>query len=96
MMLLLCNIRWPLVCDPPGSSGANYPLRCTKIAVTILSTVLTWHLHAINGHSPVLASSAIALLPSTCLDCRLGQAVICGTFAGMLGGRLAPNLSIAV
>ena len=58
--LLLRNIRWPLIRDPPGSSGANYPLQCARIAVTILSTVSTWHLHAINGHSPVLASSAMA------------------------------------
>jgi hypothetical protein len=57
--------------------------------------VSTWHLHAINGHSLVLASSAMVLLASTCLDRRLGQAAMCDTFAGMSGGRLAPNLSIA-
>jgi hypothetical protein len=94
-MLLLRNIRWPLIWDRPELSGADYPLRCARIAVTILSTVSTWHLHAINGHLPVLASSAMALLASTCLDRQLGQAAMCGTFAGMPGGRLAPNLSIA-
>lgn len=56
----------------------------------------TWYLHLINGFSPVLASSAMTLLVSTCLDRRLGQAAFCGSFAGMSGGHIAPNLSMAL
>ncbi|KAK1749021.1 hypothetical protein QTG54_000960 [Skeletonema marinoi] len=48
----------------------------------------------INGISPVLASSAITLLTSTCIDRRLGQAALCGSLAGMSGMHLLPNLSM--
>ena len=92
--MLLRNIRWPLIRDPPGSSP-DYPLPYARIMVTILSTVSTWHLHAQVGHSPALASSAVALLVSTCLDRRLGSAAMCGSFAGMSGGHLVPNVAIA-
>eukprot|EP00804_Cyclotella_cryptica_P008874 CCRYP_013101-RD/>CCRYP_013101-RD protein AED:0.19 eAED:0.18 QI:0/-1/0/1/-1/0/1/0/278 len=68
----------------------------TRMAITILSALSTWYLHLFNGYSPVLASSAISLLISTCLDRRLGQAAFCGSFAGMSGGHLVPNLSMAM
>jgi len=92
---LLHNIKWPLKSDPPGPSP-EFPLLVTRIAVTILSTLSTWYLHIFNGYSPVLASSATTLLVSMCLDRRLGQAAFCGSFAGMSGGHLVPNISIAL
>jgi hypothetical protein len=92
---LLHNIKWPLRNDPPGPSP-EFPLLVTRIAVTILSTISTWYLHIFNGYSPVLASSATTLLVSMCLDRRLGQAAFCGSFAGMSGGHLVPNISIAL
>jgi hypothetical protein len=87
---MLRNISWPLIRDPPGV-GPDYPLSYARAFVTILSTVFTWHLHVHNGHSSVLASSSLALLVSTCLDRRLGQAAFCGSFAGMSGSHLVPN-----
>ena len=75
------NIKWPLIRDPPGVSS-EFPLLLTRICVTVLSAVATWYLHLVNGFSPVLASSAMTLLVSTCLDRRLGQAAFCGSFAG--------------
>ena len=93
--ILLHNIKWPLIRDPPGVSS-EFPLLMTRITVTVLSTLATWYLHLFNGYSSVLASSALTLLVSTCLDRRLGQAAFCGSFAGMCGGHLAPNLSMAM
>mmetsp|Transcript_10433 Transcript_10433/g.22694 ORF Transcript_10433/g.22694 Transcript_10433/m.22694 type:complete len:464 (+) Transcript_10433:34-1425(+) len=93
--ILLHNIKWPLIRDPPGVSS-EFPLLVTRIAVTMISTIATWYLHLFNGYSPVLASSAMTLLVSTCLDRRLGQAAFCGSFAGMCGGHLAPDVPMAV
>ncbi len=93
--LLLRNINWPLRNDPVGPSP-EFPLLMTRIGVTILSTISTWYLHIFNGYSPVLASSATTLLVSMCLDRRLGQAAFCGSFAGMSGGHLVPNISMAL
>jgi len=93
--LLLKNIKWPLRNDPAGPAP-EFPLLVTRIAVTILSTISTWYLHIFNGYSPVLASSATTLLVSMCLDRRLGQAAFCGSFAGMSGGHLLPNISMAL
>ena len=87
--------RWPLVRDPVGVSS-EYPLLMTRVMVTMLSTLSTRYLHLYNGYSPVLASSAMTLLVSTCFDRRLGQAAFCGSFAGMCGGHLVPNLSMTV
>ncbi|KAL7550720.1 hypothetical protein ACHAWF_013935 [Thalassiosira exigua] len=92
---LLHKIKWPLLRDPVGVSS-EFPLLVTRIGVTVLSTSATWYLHLFNGYSPVLASSAMTLLVSTCLDRRLGQAAFCGSFAGMSGGHLAPNVSMAL
>lgn len=92
---MMRKIKWPLVRDPPGVTS-EFPLLMTRIFVTMLSTIATWYLHLFNGYSPVLASSACTLLVSTCFDRRLGQAAFCGSFAGMCGGHLAPNISIAL
>ena len=91
---LLHGVKWPVTRDPPAVIDSDMML--TRIAITILSTLATWYLHLFNGFSPVLASSAITLLISTSLDRRLGQAAFCGSFAGMSGGHLVPNLSMAM
>jgi hypothetical protein len=87
--MLLGSIQWkdPLHDAPP------YPLLLTRVFVTILATISTWYLHLINGFSPVLASSVVSFLLSTCYDRRLGQVALCGALAGMSGGHLLPNLS---
>ncbi|KAL9190163.1 hypothetical protein ACHAXT_007374 [Thalassiosira profunda] len=92
---LLRAIDWPLTSDPLGESS-EYPILVTRSAIVVLSTLATWYLHLFNNCSPVLASSAVTLLVSTFVDRRLGQAALCGSFAGMSGGHLAPNLSMTV
>ena len=89
------NIKWPLIRDPPGVTS-DFPLLMTRIGVTVISTIATWYLHLYNGYSPILASSAITLLVSTCLDRRLGQAAFCGSFAGMCGGHIVGSPSMAI
>ena len=79
--------------DPPGDSR-EHPELLARAMVIIFSTIATRHLHLINGISPVLASSAITLLTSTCIDRRLGQAALCGSLAGMSGMHLVPNLTM--
>jgi len=87
--------KFPLVRDPPGVS-AEYPILATRVLVTVLATTATRYLHLFNGYSPILASSAMTLFASICLDRRLGQAAFCGSFAGMCGGHLLPNLSMTM
>lgn len=79
--------------DPPGDSK-EHPELLSRALVIMFSTLATRQLHLVNGISPVLASSAITLLTSTCIDRRLGQAALCGSLAGMSGGHLLPNLSM--
>ena len=92
---LIHNVQWPRMGDPPGVSS-EYPILATRAIVTVLATLSTRYLHLINGVSPVLASSAVALLVSTCVDRRLGQAALCGSFAGMSGGHLMPTVPMAM
>ncbi|KAL7440243.1 hypothetical protein ACHAXH_008142 [Discostella pseudostelligera] len=92
---LIHNIKWPLVRDPPGVSP-EYPLLVTRVLVTMFATLSSRYWHLYNGYSPVLAASAMTLLVSLCLDRRLGQAAFCGSIAGMCGGHITPNLSMAV
>ncbi|KAL7535407.1 hypothetical protein ACHAXR_006469 [Thalassiosira sp. AJA248-18] len=93
--MMIRNVQWPLMRDPQGDC-LEFPGLVTRIMVTMLATLSTRYLHLIGGFSPVLASSAITLLVSTCLDRRLGQAALCGSFAGMSGGHLVPNLPMAM
>ena len=79
--------------DPPTESK-EHPELLSRALVIMCSTLATRHLHLVNGISPVLASSAITLLTSTCIDRRLGQAALCGSLAGMSGMHLVPNLSM--
>ena len=91
--MLLRGVRWPLARDPPGVS--EHPFLTARVSVTLFATLTTRYLHLYQGFSPVLASSAMTLLVSSILDPRLGQAALCGSLAGMSGGRLAPTLSAA-
>ncbi|KAL3793969.1 hypothetical protein HJC23_009452 [Cyclotella cryptica] len=93
--MLLHKIKWPLFKDPPGDSP-EFPLLHTRVGVIVLATLSTRYLHLCNGFSPVLASSAMTFLISTCIDPRLGQAALCGSLAGMSGGHIVPNLSVAL
>ena len=90
--LLLRSIQWV----NPSSDAPQYPLLLTRLGVTILATICTRYLHLMNGFSPVLAASAVSYLVSTCYDKRLGQVALCGALAGMSGGHLLPNTSMAV
>lgn len=92
--MLLHRIKWTLRKDPPGDSP-EFPLLLTTVSITVLATLSTRHLHLCNGFSPVLASSAITFLISTCIDRRLGQAALCGSLAGMSAAHLAPNPYVA-
>jgi hypothetical protein len=92
---LLRSPKHSLGRDPPGDSP-DFPSLLTRVVVTMFAAVSTSYLHLHNGCSPVLASSAMTLLVSTCLDRRLGQAALCGSFAGMSGGHLVPNISMAM
>ncbi len=74
----------------------EYPLVLPRMTVITLATLSTRYLHLSNGFSPVLASSAITFLMSTCLDTRLGGCALCGSLAGMSGGHLVPYLSAAL
>ena len=92
---LIRNIKWPLVRDPPGVSP-DHPLLVARVMVTMFATLSARYWHLYSGYSPVLAASAMTLLVSLCLDRRLGQAAFCGSIAGMCGGHITPNLSMAV
>lgn len=65
--------------------------------MTVASTFLTWYAQQAGRQTTsVLASSAVTLACSACLDRRLGQAAFCGTFAGMSSDAVVPTPSHAV
>jgi len=90
--MLVRSIQWV----DPADDAMQYPLLLTRMFVTVLATVSTRHLHLVNGFSPVLASSVLSFLVSTCYDKRLGQVALCGALAGMSGGHLMPTMSMAL
>lgn len=90
--MLLRSIRWV----DPTDDAPQHPSSLTRMFITVLATVATRHLHLINGFSPVLASSTLSFLVSTCVDKRLGQVALCGAMAGMSGGHLMPTISAAL
>ncbi|KAL9185590.1 hypothetical protein ACHAXT_003367 [Thalassiosira profunda] len=92
--MMLRPIQWPVMRDPPGEA-VDHPVLAYRALAVVLATLSTWHLHLHLGYSPVLASSALTMLISTCVDRRLGQAALCGSLAGMSGGALVPNPSMA-
>ena len=98
--------------DPKGMAN-DYPIRIVRIAMTILSTWGTWYIanHKLpaslglgvyttilsNPPSAVLVSTALTLFGSGCVDRRLGQALYCGSLAGMSSSlAVLPNWQYAV
>ena len=94
--LLRVALRWPMMRDPPGDDGPEFPALAARATATALSVLSTRYLHLFCGNSPVLAACVTTLLVSTCIDRRLGRAALCGSLAGMSGGHLTPDLSAAV
>ncbi|KAL3789692.1 hypothetical protein ACHAWO_001040 [Cyclotella atomus] len=90
--MLVRSIQW----NDPSNDTAQYPQLLTRVCLAILATASTRYLHLVNGFSPVLAASSISFLISTCYDKRLGQVVLCGALAGMSGGHLMPDNSMAL
>lgn len=84
---------WPLSKDPKGVAS-DYPLRLSRVSITVCSTFLTWW--AQKRYSNVLASSAITLIFSICFDKRLGQASFCGTLAGMSSRAVVSSCKSAI
>ena len=80
---------WPQARDAdPKGMPPDYPLTVGRIAVTIGSVLLTWY--ASKKYSPVLASAAVSVIASL-VSPGLGQAAMCGTFAGMSSNVLLVN-----
>jgi hypothetical protein len=94
--LLRVALRWPMMRDPPGDDGPEFPALAARATATALSVLSTRYLHLFCGNSPVLAACVTTLLVSTCIDRRLGRAALCGSLAGTSGGHLTPDLSAAV
>jgi hypothetical protein len=94
--LLRVALRWPMMRDPPGDDGPEFPALAARATATALSVLLTRYLHLFCGNSPVLTACVTTLLVSTCIDRRLGRAALCGSLAGMSGGHLTPDLSAVV
>lgn len=72
---------WPKNRDPKGVAP-DYPRTKSRLAVTVLATILTWQAHNAGLCGPVLASSA-ATLSFSLWSPGLGQAAFAGSFAGM-------------
>ena len=80
---------WPQARDTdPKGMPPDYPLAMGRIAVTIGSVLLTWY--ASKKYSPVLASAAVSVIGSL-VSPGLGQAAMCGTFAGMSSNIILVN-----
>lgn len=86
---------WPKNRDPKGMP-ADYPLALARISITVAATVLTYYAHAhARVCSPVMASAAVTLT-SSLIAPGLGQAAMCGTFAGMSGLLVLPSVPWAL
>lgn len=83
---------WPLNRDPKGLSP-DFPLTAARITITAAVAIATWY--AQRQYSNVLASAALTLVCSVCFDRRLGQAAFCGSFAGMSGAAVIPDIECA-
>ena len=84
--------------DVTSETITEYALAFARISLTITSTVATWNCHAREDavYSSVVASSAVTIVVCMCFDRRLGQAAFCGTFAGMSGPDVVPNINAAI
>jgi hypothetical protein len=88
---------WPLSKDPKGMPS-EFPVRAARMSVTTAATVLTWYVTQSSNsqRSNVLASAAVTLICSLAAP-GLGQAGMCGSFAGMTtSALLLPNYKYAV
>ena len=85
---------WPQTRDPKPEP-ADYNLAAARISITVLATILTSYAHSSADaicSSPVLASAAVTLAGSLIAP-GLGQAAMCGSFAGMSSSLLLPTFS---
>ncbi|MBV5299497.1 MAG: hypothetical protein JZU64_15560, partial [Rhodoferax sp.] len=60
--LLRVALRWPMMRDPPGDDGPEFPALAARATATALSVLSTRYLHLFCGNSPVLAACATTLL----------------------------------
>ncbi len=84
----------PLQRDP-RPVPPDYPRAAARIGITVAATLLTYYAHAQQRCGPVLASSAVTLAGSLVAP-GLGQAAMCGSFAGMSSPLLLPSLPWAL
>ncbi|GAB5033758.1 Hypothetical protein NocV09_01500730 [Nannochloropsis oceanica] len=91
---LLSLQAWPQTRDPKPAP-ADYPLAAARISITVIACLLTSYAHSSADaicSSPVLASAAVTLAGSL-ISPGLGQAAMCGSFAGMSSSLLLPTFS---
>ena len=86
--------------DPKGMSS-DYPLGITRMLIVIGSCYLTWFVPQLITNYPqhathVMVSSVITLVCSMLFDKRLGQAALCGSFAGMCSTSIIPTTKLAL
>ncbi|OEU23671.1 hypothetical protein FRACYDRAFT_177647 [Fragilariopsis cylindrus CCMP1102] len=86
--------------DPKGMSS-DYPLGITRMLIIIGSCYLTWFVPQLLTNYPhhatnVMVSSAVTLVCSMMFDKRLGQAALCGSFAGMCSTSIIPTTKLAL
>ena len=56
--LLRIALRWPMMRDPPGDDGPEFPALAARATATVLSVLSNWYLHLFCGNSPVPAACA--------------------------------------
>jgi len=85
---------WPLTASDPEGTIPDYSLAIQRIGITIVSCYYTWY--AQRQYTNVLASAAFSVLCTLVFDKRLGNALFCGTFAGMCSKAVIPSSSLAL
>ncbi|EWM23587.1 hypothetical protein Naga_100139g15 [Nannochloropsis gaditana] len=95
--LLLPRHAWPQTRDPTPLPP-DYPLAAARVGITVLACLLTSYSHTSHQAmcaSPVLASAAVTLAASLIAP-GLGQAAMCGSFAGMSSPLLLPSFAVTL
>ena len=85
---------WPLTSSDPQGTTPDYKLAFQRVGITIASCYYTWY--AQKQYTNVLASSAFSVLCTMVFDKRLGNALFCGTFAGMCSKAVIPSWNLAL
>lgn len=85
---------WPLTASDPQGTSPDYKLAMQRVGITIASCYYTWY--AQKQYTNVLASSAFSVLCTMVFDKRLGNALFCGTFAGMCSKAVIPSWNLAL